>query len=94
MKDNIINAIKPFFLTEKQKELFPENEELEQKLIGWLKNNTLTEEQLIRFMVIGFFPDYRACVHLGKEFSTAPKDNENAGESLRAKNELFNQPNK
>lgn len=36
----------------------------------WIRSNTMNDAQIFRYMLAGFFVDYKACIHLGRNFTT------------------------
>lgn len=67
--DNI-NLIEMFSFTEKEKKIWKPLSDYSEKIDNWMKQNSMTEDQLIRFVLIGFFVEYRASNHRGDSFNT------------------------
>lgn len=95
MSLDIKKILKLFSFSDKQLLKFKYLSEYSIRLNEWLSNNTLNDEQVFRFMLIGFFVEYRGSVHLGSNFRTIEVDSIH---STRMKeksiifNESFNKP--
>ena len=58
---------------------------------NWLKKNKLNTEQIIRYMLMGFYLSYRASVHMSTTFTTKKEDYKN--DEIRLKCKFFNKIN-
>ena len=70
MNNEILKIIKIFSFNKKEKEIFDFLNEYENKIKDWLKENNFNKEQLLRFMIVGLYPYYRAYNHRGEDFTT------------------------
>jgi hypothetical protein len=78
-----------FTFSEKEKTIYPFLSDYTEKIQTWLTDNTMTDEQLLRYALIGLFPSYRAANHRGEGLSTDVQDG-TVRESRKRKYEAIN----
>jgi len=62
--------IKLFSYSVKERQLFAYIDTYMTAMDNWLGENQMNDDQLVRFMLVGLFPHYRAANHTGNEFTT------------------------
>lgn len=70
INNNYENIIEIFSYSSEEQNVFPYINKYMILINSHLNKYKLTEKQLVRFMLIGFFLDYRASCHHGSIFST------------------------
>ena len=71
------------------REIFNYIKDYMNKIEEWIKSNQFNEQQLFRYMLVGFFLDYRASVHHGEQFHTIYKKWSNIENRKRDKKRLI-----
>ncbi len=62
--------IKLFWYSSQEREVLPYIDAYMAALENWLGENRMTDEQLVRYMLVGLFLHYRAANHVGDDFNT------------------------
>lgn len=94
-KEEIESIVELFSFERKQRNLWEYLDKYSILIEEWLNKNDFNDEQLVRFMLIGLFPLYRASVHGACTFTTDIEKNIRVNLGIRVSEkklfEVFNQ---